>query len=261
MTPMRASTLRAFLLSAAVVACSSHSGASAGTPPKSTAPATVVAASAAGPVEPVSSAPAIAPVLLDASAGIAANALDGGAPDPAAPAATPAPKIVLHLGDSMVGGYGGVTKALEAKFKGVGAQFVRDWQTSVSIQTFDHEKKLQELLAKHHPDLVILTLGANDVFVPFPASLAANVKSVAAKASAGRTCYWMTPPVWKKETGIVDVIKKNAAPCKVFDSSNMKIARGGDGIHPTDTGGATWADGFWAYYQGTGPATPGAPTP
>lgn len=259
MTPMRASTLRALLVSLAVVACSNHSGASAGTAPKSTSTPTVVAASAAAPVEPVSSAPALA--LLDASPGLAANALDGGAPDPAATAAPPPPKVVLHLGDSMVGGYGGVTKALEAKFKGAGATFIRDWQVSVSVATFDHEKKLQELLAKHHPDLVILTLGANDVFVPFPSSLAANVQSVARKASAGRTCYWMTPPVWKKDTGIVEVIKKNAAPCKVFDSSNMKIARGGDGIHPTDAGGATWADGFWAFYQGTGPATPGAPTP
>ena len=254
MSPMRASTVRALLVSLAVVACSSHSGASAGTPPNATAPPTVVAASASAsaPAEPAASAPA----LLDASAALASNTLDGGAPDPTATTAPPAPKIVLHLGDSMVGGYGGVTKALEAKFKGAGAQFFRDWQVSVSVATFDHEKKLQELLARYHPDLVILTLGANDVFVPFPASLAANVQSVARKASAGRTCYWMTPPVWKKDTGIVEVIKKNAAPCKVFDSSNMKIARGGDGIHPTDTGGATWADGFWAYYQGTGPATP-----
>ena len=256
---MRASSVRALLVSLAVVACSSHSGASAGTPPKSTAPPSSASASASA--EPAGSSLAVEPALLDASTGLAANALDGGAADPAAPAAAPTPKIVLHLGDSMVGGYGGVTKALEAKFKGLGAQFVRDWQVSVSVATFDHEKKLQELLAKYHPDLVILTLGANDVFVPFPASLAANVQSVARKASAGRTCYWMTPPVWKKDTGIVEVIKKNAAPCKVFDASNMKIARGGDGIHPTDAGGATWADGFWAYYQGTGPATPGAPTP
>lgn len=253
MTPMRASTVRAFLVSLAVVACSNHSGASAGTtPPKSSSPPTVVAASAAAPVEPATSAPA----LLDTAAGLAAGPLDAGVPDPPAATAQPAPKVVLHLGDSMVGGYGGVTKALEAKFKGVGAQFVRDWQVSVSVATFDHEKKLQELLAKYHPDLVILTLGANDVFVPFPSSLAANVQSIARKASAGRTCYWMAPPVWKKDTGIVDVIKKNAAPCKVFDASNMKIARGGDGIHPTDGGGATWADGFWAFYQGTGPATP-----
>lgn len=162
----------------------------------------------------------------------------------------------------MVGGYGGLSKALEARFKDLGSKFIRDWQVSVSILTFDREHQLQDLLAKHSPDLVILTLGANDVFVPFPSSLAPFVRSIAHKMSAGgRACYWMAPPVWKKDTGIVDVIKKNAEPCKVFDASYMKIARAGDGIHPTDSGGVTWADAFFAYFQGTGPATPNEPTP
>ncbi len=160
----------------------------------------------------------------------------------------------------MVGGYGGLTKALEAKYKALGSKFVRDWQESVSILTFDHESKLQDLIAKHAPDLIILTLGANDVFVPYPASLASNVRSLARKMSAGgRACFWTAPPIWKKDTGIVDVIKKNAAPCKVFDASYMTIRRAGDGIHPTDSGGATWAEGFFAYWNGTGPATPNEP--
>ena len=30
----------------------------------------------------------------------------------------PSPKVVLHLGDSMVGGYGGLTKALETQVQG-----------------------------------------------------------------------------------------------------------------------------------------------
>ncbi len=175
--------------------------------------------------------------------------------------APPAPKVVLHLGDSMVGGNGGVSKALEHKFKELGAKFVRDWQEGVGIQTFDHEPRLQDLITKHSPDLVILTLGANDTTVPFPSSLASNVRSLASKMSAGgRACYWMAPAIWRKDTGIVSVIKKNAAPCKVFDASYMTIARAGDGIHPTDRGGATWADGFFAYYSGSGPATPNEPT-
>lgn len=178
-----------------------------------------------------------------------AEAVDAAPPGPAIP------KVVLHTGDSMVGGFGGLTKALEAKFKPLGAKFVPDWMTSVSIATFDRDKHFGELLSKHNPDLVILTLGANDVFVPFPSALVPNIGSIARKASrGGRECWWITPPTWKPDTGITAVIKKSAIGCKVFDSSNMKISRAGDGIHPTDRGGVEWADKFWTQYQANPPA-------
>jgi hypothetical protein len=229
------------------VACSSSASGSVASPGAVTTQTSTVIADAVLPV--ASASASVASPIATASVSVTEVA-----PQP------PSPKVVLHLGDSMVGGYGGLTKALEGKFKGIGAHFVADWEVSVSIATFDHEHHLQDLLTKHAPDLVILTLGANDVFVPFPSSLASNVQSIARKMSAGgRTCFWMAPPVWKKDTGIVAVIKKNASPCKVFDASYMRIARAGDGIHPTDRGGADWADGFYAFYRGTGPATPNEP--
>jgi acyl-CoA thioesterase-1 len=232
------------------VACSSASSGSIAAPVATAAFSASATVSVSAPVTVSASASVSAPAPVSASASVEA-------PPPPAP---PAPKLVLHLGDSMVGGYGGLTKALETKFKERGTKLVRDWQVSVSILTFDHETKLQELLAKYSPDVVILTLGANDVFDPFPGSLAGTVRSIARKMSAGgRACYWTAPPIWKKDTGIVDVIKNNAAPCKVFDASYMKIARAGDGIHPTDSGGVTWAEGFFSYFDGTGPATPNDP--
>ena len=176
------------------------------------------------------------------------------APPPQAhvePAPPPAPKVVLHLGDSMVGGYGGLTRALEAKFKELGSHWVKDWQEGVGIATFDREHRLDDLLAKHKPDLVILTLGANDVTLPFPAAVAPSVRSIAHKMSAGgRECFWMLPPLWRKDTGIVEVIKQNASPCKVFDATGLKIDRARDGIHPNDQGGIEWADAFFAFYRG-----------
>jgi len=164
----------------------------------------------------------------------------------------------------MVGAYGGLTKALGEKFKALGSKFVSDYQTSVSIQTFDREHHLQEMLAKSSPDLVILTLGANDVMDPYPSSLAYAIKSIAHKITAsGRTCFWLTPPLWKKDVGagIIEAIKENASPCKVFDGTNLAIARAGDGIHPTDRGGATWAAAFFEFYEGKGSATPSSATP
>ena len=161
-------------------------------------------------------------------------------------------KTVLHVGDSMVGGNFGLTKALEQKFTAEGAKFLRDFKVSESIISYDHSPKLKGLLEKHHPDIVILTLGTNDVFVPFPAALAGNVQNIVKRIGA-RECYWMGPPTWKPDTGIVQVLKDNVTPCKFYDSSSLKLQRAGDGIHPTDRGGADWATSFWTFLR------PGAP--
>ncbi len=200
--------------------------------------------------------PASPPVASPPQAAVAGPPVAKATPEaptvvaPAAPQTPPPPKVVLQLGDSFVGGYNGLAKALAPRFEAMGAHFVRDWQDSVGIATYDHERRIENLLAKHKPDLVIVTLGANDVSVPFPAVLAKNVQSIARKASSGgRACYWLAPPLWKKDTGIVEVIRQNAAPCKVFDGSRLKLARGGDGIHPNDTGGETWAEAFFAFYN------------
>ena len=83
----------------------------------------------------------------------------------------------------------------------------------------------------------------------------ARVPGLIAKRIAPRECYWIGPPTWKPDTGIVAVIREHVAPCKFFDSSNMKLQRAGDGIHPTDKGGADWGDKFWeAFTSGTFPA-------
>lgn len=165
-------------------------------------------------------------------------------------------KVVLHAGDSMVGGDGGLTRALGAKFRAEGAKFVRHYEVSLSIQTFARSVKLPNMLARHKPDIVILTLGANDVFLPFPENFAPYVETIVRKIGA-RECYWIGPPTWKGDTGIVAVIREHSAPCKFFDSSNLPLKRGGDRIHPTEKGGADWAELFWAYFQGTGSAAPG----
>jgi lysophospholipase L1-like esterase len=152
----------------------------------------------------------------------------------------------------MVGGYGGLTKALEAHFKPLGSKFARDWQTSVSIQTYARDKHFAELLAKHNPDLVIITLGANDILAPFPKSLGSFVQAIA-KKTAGRECWWLPPAPWKAAESFgpafIQMLKDNAAPCKVYDASSLTITRGPDGIHPTDRGGVTWADGFVKAYD------------
>jgi lysophospholipase L1-like esterase len=178
-----------------------------------------------------------------------AGAADAGASDAGA-GNRYAGKTVLHIGDSMVGGQAGLTRALEAKFKAAGAKkFVSDTIVSSGISSFAQQPRFKQALLRHKPDIVIITLGANDVFVPHPETLTPHVQSIVKKAGA-HECYWVSPATWKKDSGIVDILKDNVAPCKFFDARNIDIPRGGDHIHPTDKGGAQWADKVWeAWFQ------------
>lgn len=180
----------------------------------------------------------------------AADVVDSGVPD----ASKPAPKIVLHAGDSMVGGTMGLGRALHRRFTEMGSHVVRDVWVSINIEGFARHPRFAKLLAAESPDLVILTLGANDFYVPNPKSLAPFVKSIAKRASKDgtRECYWIVPVPWTKakETGIVEVIEANASPCHVFGGQTLKLPRTPDGIHPTNAGGEQWADAFFELYEG-----------
>jgi lysophospholipase L1-like esterase len=182
---------------------------------------------------------------------LAAAPGDEAAGDAGGPRASLAGKTVLHVGDSMVGGLGGLTKSLEARFTAEGATMIHDHKVSESIVSFDKSSRLQDLLTRHEPDIVIITLGTNDALVPHPQAYAQNVRNIAKRVSA-RECYWIGPPLWKKDTGgIVAVLRENVAPCRFFDSSKLDIKRQSDGVHPTGSGGAEWAGHFWRYLKAT----------
>jgi lysophospholipase L1-like esterase len=158
-------------------------------------------------------------------------------------------KVVLLAGDSMVGGdYGGLQKSLRGLFEDEGARYERDVWEAVSIVTFDAQDRFRKLLATYEPDIVVLTLGANDVRSYIPDSFVPRVRSIVKKVGS-RECWWITPATWKGDTGIVRVIRENAAPCRVFDSSKLDLPRIGDGIHPTPAGGDAWALAFWDFYR------------
>lgn len=168
-------------------------------------------------------------------------------------------KVVLHAGDSMVGGNGGLAKGLSALFRSEGARFVRDAEVAVSIRKYSQAPRFRRLLDRYKPDIVILTLGANDVFLPYPDYYAGYVEAIV-KTVGERECYWVGPPLWKPDTGIVAVIRQHAGRCKFFDSGHFDIARAKDRIHPNDEGGAEWAGQFWAFFQGKPAPLPKSPS-
>jgi acyl-CoA thioesterase-1 len=197
--------------------------------------------------------------LTDAGLVDAPTPGDAAAGDAAATAFDLTGKVVFHAGDSMVGGEAGLNRALRTHFKELGAKYASDTVVSASVVNFNHGTRFLRGVQRTRPDIVIVTLGANDVFVPSPAMFAAHIRGIVKKIG-DRECYWISPPTWKKDTGIVDVIKDNCAPCKFFDSRGLEVARAGDHIHPTDKGGAYWASQFWEFFLREHGASPHDPS-
>jgi hypothetical protein len=166
------------------------------------------------------------------------------APPPAPP---PIPKgtAVLLVGDSFA--LAGFTQALKPRMKELGVRYEVHAETSSFTTTW--AGKMELLVANTQPDLVILVLGANEMSNIEPVTHAPAVKRIV-EGIKGRPCVWVSPPLWKKDTGMMEVIREHSAPCRFFDSDALvtqPIPRQADKVHPTDAGGAIWADAFWAW--------------
>ena len=198
-------------------------------------------------------APTPAPAS-SASAALVADAappvrVDAEAPADAAPTKRSlAGKTVLHIGDSMVGGTFGLTKALEKKLTAAGAKLVRHTQVNETLISFDRGTTLKDQLRAHDPDVVLITLGMNDALVPHPEVFAKNIQNIVHRVG-DRECWWLGPPKGQSPSGLVKVLEDNVGSCHFFDASNLELERTSDGIHPTNEGGATWADAFWAVFE------------
>jgi lysophospholipase L1-like esterase len=189
-----------------------------------------------------------AEAAIDVSATASDAIAEAEGKEAAVDAAAPAKqyRVVVHTGDSMVGG--GLCKALAPMFKNDGTKFVRDVWEAASLAAFAESDRIPKLMRKYDPDLVLLTLGANDVFDKRPEYQIRYIESIVKKVGA-RDCYWIGPPLWKGDAGLVDVIRDHVAPCKFYDSSHLTLQRAGDGIHPTEKGGAVWAEQFWEFFK------------
>jgi hypothetical protein len=166
------------------------------------------------------------------------------APPPLAALPIEPKTVVLHVGDSFV--MAGFSQSLRPKMKSVGALYeVRGAQATY---TTTWHSKLSRLVGDYHPDLVIITLGANEVTLTDPWARADAVTRLV-KIVGDTPCVWVTPPLWRKDTGIIEVIKQRAKPCLVFDSDAIAgpISRQPDSIHPNNAGGAVWAEAFWQW--------------
>ncbi|HVJ21894.1 MAG TPA: SGNH/GDSL hydrolase family protein [Polyangiaceae bacterium] len=162
-----------------------------------------------------------------------------------APADLPKGTLVLHVGDSFAASLG---VPLGKRFKAAGVRYILEFETASYVPTWAFGEALPKYVGKYNPDLVMVTLGANEIEIPNPEQRAGAVKRLV-KHLGGRPCVWVLPPLWKADTGFMKVISESSAPCRVIDSTSLvgDLPRKKDKIHPNEEGREVWADAVFGW--------------
>jgi len=154
---------------------------------------------------------------------------------------------VLQVGDSFAAALG---IDLGKKLRAAGVRTSLEYKTASYVPTWAFGPELTKLIDSYNPDLVLVTLGANELEIPDPPQRVGAVKRLVKKIG-DRPCVWILPPLWKPDTGLMQVIKDNSAPCKVLDSSALvkDLPRGPDKIHPNAEGREAWAEAVFQWLK------------
>lgn len=164
-------------------------------------------------------------------------------PEPAAPP-PPLPEgtVVLHVGSSTAGALGlDLKKELEARnikchLRARQSTYIPEWA--------GEKMGLRQMIRQYDPDLVIVSLGGNEVEITDPTRRIKPIKRLV-EAIGDRPCVWVGTPRWEKlrHTGLMEVIRDNSAPCRFVDSDllvpNLETLK--DGVHPTMPERKRWA--------------------
>ena len=217
-----------FVLATLMVAC----GGSGAAPSKSTESVPIACASSRAPgvasaAAPPAEAPKAAPESPEAS------------PAPAIPE-VPRGTTVLHIGDSFAGALG---IDLNVELKAAGVRGILRYETATYIPTWAFGKQIDKYLGQFNPDLVLVTLGANELEIQNPADRIPTIHRLVGRLG-GRPCVWVGPPLWKgARPALLDTIQSACAPCLYLDSNAIvpDLERARDHIHPSIDARKTWA--------------------
>jgi hypothetical protein len=185
---------------------------------------------------------------------VAARAPVAKAPEPAPildagrDASVPWPKAaarVLHVGDSSLGFSQGLALEMSTRFAAIGVHYDAHTEASAGLHTFATSKKLEELIREKSPDVVLLTLGMNNLTALHPEQYEADVRAIVREVG-DRPCWWIGPlSIDRPENGLIDILARATAPCAWSSSYELVIERQPDAIHPTQRGASRWADAIW----------------
>ena len=148
---------------------------------------------------------------------------------------------VLHVGDSFAGALG---IPLNNRLREVGIRSVLKYRTASYIVEWAHDDELETYLNRYHPDLVLVSLGANEMDISDPEQRIPAIKKIVATIG-GLPCVWVGVPLWSaKHNGLMEIVRDNVAPCRFMDSAALfpDMPRAHDKIHPTMQAREDWAN-------------------
>jgi hypothetical protein len=184
------------------------------------------------------------------SAASAPSAPSAPRPSPAAPKPHRAEaRRVLHFGDSMVPLVGNYLKPV---YERQGSSYRMLSTRSSTTRTFSDHAGLSAALREYDPDLVLISLGSNELFERELGAVATAVRAIVRQVG-DRPCLWISPPAWAKGYGFLDTLRESVAPCDHFDSSRLPFSRQADGRHPDWSSSYRWASEVWRALGGTAP--------
>ena len=156
-------------------------------------------------------------------------------------------KTILLTGDSMSEGIGWTMKE---KVEAAGGRLiVQPWYSSTTVG-WQSEGRMRQYVEQYKPDIVFVALGSNEIFTSDMEARARAVRDIMAEIG-DRPAYWIGPPSWKPDHGIVHTIEENFRPNRFYNSNDLRVPRRKDGAHPTVEGYATWTDLIWNWYART----------
>lgn len=150
-----------------------------------------------------------------------------------------ASQIILFIGDSMLDGLG---PRLAAYAEHNGHKLYNVIWYSSTTETWGKSDKLKSYIERLRPTYIMISLGANELFVKDIASKRQQfVRNILSDIDT-IPYLWIGPPNWKEDTGINDLIAANTPRGTFFLSNGMEFRRGKDGAHPTRESAAQWLD-------------------
>jgi len=169
--------------------------------------------------------------------------------DASAAAAVPWPPAVtrvLHVGDSTLGFTQGLALEMSTRFAAIGVRYDAHTEASAGLHTFATSKRLEALIREKSPDVVLLTLGMNNLTALHPDQYEVDVRAIVEQVGT-RPCWWIGPlSIDRPENGLNAILARATAPCGWSSSYDLVIERQPDAIHPTQRGASRWADAIWS---------------
>jgi hypothetical protein len=153
-------------------------------------------------------------------------------------------QTVLLVGDSMAEG---LVPSLQKKVEAAGGRFFGEpWQSSTIIG-WEGTGRLRQMIERYQPDIVFISLGSNELEARRPEGRAPLIKQMLAETGS-RPAFWIGPPSWKQDRGLLGVIAQSFPPGHFFNASNLTLPRQADGKHPTLEGFEQWTELIWNWY-------------